>query len=33
MEDVERWAAELDARMERIGPRLARSEARERAAA
>lgn len=33
MEEVEGWAAELDGLLERIGPRFARSEARERAAA
>jgi len=33
MEEVERWAAELDRLMARIGPRFARSEARERAKA
>jgi SRSO17 transposase len=33
MEAVESWVSELDALMERIGPRFARSEARERAKA
>lgn len=33
MKEVEQWAAELDALMERIGPRFARSEARQQAKA
>jgi len=33
VEQVEAWAAELDALMQRIGPRFARSEARQRAKA
>lgn len=33
MDEIEQWASELDALMERIGKRFARSEARERAKA
>ena len=33
IEQVETWAAELDALMQRIGPRFVRSEARQRARA